>query len=180
MGLEDVTKEIKEDAEAEANQILDEAEAKKEQIIEEAKEEKEQRIEQAREEAEQEAEALRKKKLSSAKMDARKLKQEARQDVLEEAFEQFRSRIMDMDAEDEQDLVEDALDRLDDRIDIGTIITSSQNEDVASGYGDVETEDLHGAIVESADGTQRFDLTFDTVADKTIDEHKKDVSQVLF
>lgn len=178
MGLEDVTQEIRADAEQEAEAILDEAEEETERIIQEAEERKEEILQEAREEAEREIESLRKRELSSARMDARQTRLAAREEVLEETFQQFRDRVHDIEEDTERDLIADALEGLD--VDIGTVIVRDAFEDVAAEHGDVETADVRGVIVESSDGSRRFDMTFDAMADETIAEARQDVASELF
>ncbi|MFB6077105.1 MAG: V-type ATP synthase subunit E family protein [Candidatus Nanohaloarchaea archaeon] len=180
MGLQDVKTEIIDEAEREAEQIRSEAEEQKQEILEEAEERKQEILEEAETEAEERIEALRKKELSSARMEARQMKMEARQDVLDDAFEAFRDAVHDLDSDTEAELVEDALEALADRIDIGTVTVADAFEDIASAYGTVETDDVRGVIVESADGSRRFDMRFDRMADRTIEEHRQEVAEVLF
>lgn len=180
MGLQDVKNEIVEEAEARAEVIVEEAEAQKEELLSEAKEQAEDLVQEAEEEAEQESEAIRRKKLSAARMQARKKKLQARESILDEAFDTFKERILNLDTEKEQELIENALKRLDDDIDIGTVYAAEKHEDVATQYGDFEAKDIHGVIVETADGSRRFDMQFEEVADRVIEDNRRAVSEVLF
>ncbi|MDY6769666.1 MAG: V-type ATP synthase subunit E family protein [Candidatus Nanohaloarchaea archaeon] len=180
MGLDAVTQEIADEAEAKAERIRQEAKQQREELLDEAREEAERIREQARNDAESEAESLRRKELSAARMDARQERLAAREDVLEDVFDRFRDRVHDMDDDTEEELVAAALDRLDDDIDIGTVHARDALEDVADEYGTFEPHDARGVVVETADGNRRFDLTFDSVADDVIAGARKEVSQVLF
>lgn len=180
MGLDAVKQEIKDEAEREAGNIISDAEDTKEEILEEAREETEQILEEAEAEARETAEALRKKEISGARMEAKEKRLAAREDVLEQAFDRFRERVDDLDEDTEQELVEAALERLQDQVDIGTVRAREALEDVAADYGTFEAHDDRGVVVETADGSRRFDLTFDTVAERTIDASRKEVSEVLF
>ncbi|MDY6768860.1 MAG: V-type ATP synthase subunit E family protein [Candidatus Nanohaloarchaea archaeon] len=180
MGLDDVTQEIIDSAEEEAEAIRSEAAAEKEQILDDARAEAEQIRDEAEAAAENEAEALRKKELAAARMDARQAALAAREDVMDDVVDRFHDRIEELDEDDEHVLVAAALDRLDGAVDIGTVHVSDHLHDLASDYGDVEPMAERGVVVESSDGTRRFDLTFDTIADKTVRENRKDLSEVLF
>ncbi len=180
MGLDDVTQEILDEAQREAEQIRADAEEQVEEILDEAEEMKQEILDEAQRDVEQEVEALRKKELSNARMDARQTKLAARESVMEDAFDAFRDRVADLGAADERELVAAALDRLDGRLDIGTVTVAGDLEDLAAEYGDVETADIRGAIVESADGTRRFDLRFDAMAARAIEANRKAVAEVLF
>ncbi len=113
-------------------------------------------------------------------MQAREKTLQAREDVLQRVFDRFRDRVQDLDEETERELVEAALDRLDDAVDIGTVHARDALEDLASDYGTFTAHDDRGVVVETDDGTRRFDLTFDTAVEKTIAEARQDVSEVLF
>lgn len=180
MGLEEVRQEIVEEAEREAEKLLEEAEEEKEEILEEAKEEKKEVLKKAEEEAEKEAEAIRKKEISNARMEAQEKRLEAREEIIEEVKEKFRDRIEGLDQETERELVEESLEDLSQEIDIGVVRTREEIQDLAEGYGEFKEMDERGAVVKTADGSRRFDLTFDSIAENTVNESRKEVSEVLF
>lgn len=180
MGLEEVKSEIIDEAESRADVIIEEAEARKEEMLEEARKKAEEKVEQAERKAEQEAEALRRKKLSSARMQAKKKRLTARQELLDDVHEQFTDRVQNLDDDKEAELIEQALDDLDDQVDIGTVYTRSTHKDLAEKYGEFEEKDIRGVIVETADGARRFDMRFEEIAEQTINDSKKAVSEVLF
>lgn len=180
MGLEDVKNEITEEAAAEAKTIVDEAEARKQELLDEAEQDAEQIVEQAEQDAEQEAASLRRKKLSAARMDAKKKRLAAREELLEAVYDQFRERVNDLGEEKTRELIENALERLSDDVEIGTVYTREAYKDLAREYGEFEEKDVHGVIVETADGSRQFNLRFDTVAEQVINDNQKAVSEVLF
>lgn len=180
MSLEDVKEEILDEAEQKAQNILEDASEHRNAVISDAEERAEEIIEQARQEAEKEAEALRRKELASARMEARKKRLAAREAVLDAAFQQFRDDILDLSEDEERDLIEAGLDRLSELVDIGTVHAPTAFEDLAEEYGEYAEFDGRGFIAESADGSRRFDMRFTQIADDVIEEHRKDVAEVLF
>lgn len=180
MGLDEVRDEIINEAESRATVIREEAEARKEELLEEARTKAEEIVDEAKEAAEQDVDALRKKKLSSARMQAKKQRLAAREELLDDVYAQFRERVQAIDDESEAELLEQALDRLDDDIDIGTVYTRSEHQDLADQYGEFAEKDIRGMIVETADGSRRFDMRFDEIAEQTINENRKAVAEVLF
>lgn len=180
MGLEHVKEEIVQEAQQRAKAIVQEAEARKDNLLSEAEQNAEEIVAKAEKEAEKEADALRRKKLSAARMQAKRKRLEAREDVLEQVYEQFRDRIQNLDEDKEEELIKNVLDRLDDQIDIGTVYAGKDHKTLAKKYGDFTEKDIRGVIVETADGSRRFDLQFDEVADGTIDDNRQAVSKVLF
>jgi V/A-type H+-transporting ATPase subunit E len=180
MGLDEVRTEIIDEAESRAEVIREEAEARRDELLEDAQDTADEIVEQAKQEAEQEAEALRKKKLSSARMDAKKQRLGAREELLDDVYSQFRDEVQEIDDDTAADLLESALDRLDNDIDIGTVHTRSAHQDLAESYGAFAETDVRGLIVETADGSRQFDMRFDEITEQTISENRKDVSKVLF
>lgn len=180
MSLEDVKDEILDEAERKAQNIVEEASSHKDDVINAAEERAESIVEQARQEAEKEVEARRRKELSSARMEARKKRLAARQDVLDDAFDRFREELDALDENEERDLIETGLDRLSSAVDIGTVHAPAAFEDLATEYGDFAELDGRGFIAETADGNRRFDMRFQQIADDVIDDHRKDVAEVLF
>ncbi len=180
MGLEQVKNEILNEAETRANKIIEEAEEQRDELLSEAEEKADRIVSDAEQDAENEAQALRQKRLSAARMQAKRKRLEAREDLLEQVYDQFRERVQDLDEDREEELIENALESLSDDIEIGTVYASAAHEDLAEQYGDFEEKDITGIIVESADGSQRFNMQFDDVADHVIDENQQAVSKVLF
>lgn len=180
MGLDDVKAEILDEAERKAQNIVDEATDHKSEVISDAEARAEEIVESARNKAEKEAEALRRKELSSARMEARKKRLAARQDVLDDAFDQFHEEIEELAEDEERALIKAGLDRLSDTADIGTVHAPPAFERLATEYGDYAEIDGRGFIAETADGNRRFDMRFQQIADDVIQEHRKDVAEVLF
>lgn len=180
MGLEDVKEEILNQAEQQARNIVEEAANHKSEVVSEAEQKAENILEEARQEAEKRAEALRRKELASARMAARKHRLAARQDVLEEAFTRFREELQGLDEDTERRLIEAGLERLSNTVDIGTVHAPPAFQGVAEEYGDFVELDGRGFIAETVDGSRRFDMRFQQIADDVIQDHRKNVAEVLF
>lgn len=180
MGLEQVKSEILNEAETRANTIIEEAGERRDELLSEAEEKADRIVSEAEQEAENEAESLRQKRLSAARMEAKRKRLEAREDVLEDVCNQFKERVNDLDEETEAELIENALESLSDDIDIGTVYTSNDHKSLSEDYGDFAEKDIKGAIVETADGSRRFDMRFENIAEQVIDDNRQDISKVLF
>ncbi len=180
MGLEQVKDEILNEAETRANTIIEEAEARRDELLSEAEEKASSIVEEAENKAENEAESIRRKRLSAARMEAKRKRLEAREDILDDVYEQFKERVQNLDSERESELIENALESLSDDIEIGTVYVSPDHKSVANRYGDFKEKDVRGVIVETADGSRRFDMRFEKVAEHVIRENRQDVSKVLF
>ncbi|MDY6771058.1 MAG: V-type ATP synthase subunit E family protein [Candidatus Nanohaloarchaea archaeon] len=182
MALDKVKQEILDEAEDKAERIIEEAEEEADDIVSEAEQKADDLEAQARQEAEDRAEALKKQKKASAKMEARQKKMEAKQDVIDQAFTLLEDRVRNMDQDDRKELFQRVLDRISDETTIGTVHCSEEMVNAVDDMvnADVQAADIDGIIVEDADGSVRYDYSFDTVLENVRNEHRKDVAKELF
>lgn len=181
MSLDKVKEEIRQEAEAKAEKLIEEAEEEAENRIEEAEEEAERIKEEAREKAEERKEALKEREISAARREAKRKELDAKNDVIEEAFQRFREQIASIDKDRKEELFTAALEILD-GFDIGRIETSDEMVDGLADEtdADVEAADVEGLVVESADGSVRHDFSFDTVIGNVMEETRRDVADTIF
>jgi V/A-type H+-transporting ATPase subunit E len=172
--------EIHADTEDEAEAIIAEAEADAEAIKDERAAEVEQRIDQEREQA-----------LSSAKLEAKQQRLEARRDVLDDVREQVESALAELSGEKRKSLtrslLEDAAVEFDDDAAVAVYGRSEDKtliEELLTDYDGFsfagERECLGGVVVESETARVRVNNTFDSVLDTVWDENLKELSAHLF
>ena len=172
--------EIHADTEDEAEAIIAEAEADAEAIKDERAAEVERRIDQEREQA-----------LSSAKLEAKQQRLEARRDVLDDVREQVESALAELSGEKRKSLtrslLEDAAVEFDDGATVGVYGRSEDKaliEELLTDYDGFsfagERECLGGVVVESETARVRVNNTFDSVLDTVWDENLKELSAHLF
>lgn len=189
MGLETVVEDIKQEAREQAEEIRREAEQEREKILEEAREQAEEIREQAEQETTSEIESRREQALSSAKLEARKMKSRERKDVLEELRGDVEDTLRDL-SDGRRELTEAlfraAVEEL--GADGGVVYSAEGDEGVVrelaeaeSGYTYGGNEDmLGGVVVEAEDGDVRIDNTFESLLDRVWQDRLREVSDRLF
>lgn len=189
MGLETVVEDIKQEAREQAEEIRREAEQEREGILEEAREEAQEIRESVEQETTGEIESRREQALSSAKLEARKMKSREKKELLEELRGDVEDSLADLSdgrRELTESLFTSAVEELGE--DGGVVYSAERDKDVVrelveaeSGYTYGGTEEMHGGVVvEAEDGDVRVDNTFDSLLDRVWQDRLKDVSDRLF
>ncbi|WEL19693.1 V-type ATP synthase subunit E [Candidatus Nanohalococcus occultus] len=179
MGLKEVKDDILQEAQQQADSITSDAQSKADEIIEEAENEADRILQEAEEEIEEEKESLEKQQLSNARMEAKKKKLDAKQNALEQVFDRFRDELEELSGEERQKFVANCLERAE--FEVGTVKASEEFKDVVESEG-FEPEDFHktGLVVVSEDGNRKQEYSLDRIVQSLKDEHRKEVSEVLF
>ncbi|MFB6116603.1 MAG: V-type ATP synthase subunit E family protein [Candidatus Nanosalina sp.] len=177
MGLEDVKNEIITEAKQEKKQILEEAEEEKQKILDEAEEKADSIREDAEEEIKEDKEAIRKRTVSNANMEAKKTKLNAKHEELEEVFKKFRERLSNLNKDEKQKFVKNAVSEVD--FDVGEILGSSDFKEAVQDY-DFSEIDQEGIILVSVDGERRVNYTFDKIKEDFRENHRKEIAKILF
>jgi len=190
MSLEQVRDDIEKEARARADEIRADAEERADEIISAAEADAEE-IKAARsEEVDAEIAQRREQALSSAKLEAKQQRLEARRDVLE-VYEEIEDALVDLDDEARErltrNLIANAAEEFDDQ---DAVVVHGRADDEAllealleeyDGFSVGEPRDcLGGVIVESETSRVRVNNTFDSMLDSVWDEHLKEVSAHLF
>lgn len=191
MSLETVVEDIREEANARAEEIRTEGEARAEEIEQAAHEDASEIVQEAEERADREIEQLREQRLSSAKLEAKQQRLEARRDVLGEVREQVEAELAALDGDAREELTRDLLD--------AASVEFSSDDDVRV-YGRAEDEELLESILEEYDGYEyageydclggvvveseqsrvRVNNTFDSVLEDVWEDNLREISNRLF
>jgi len=191
MSLETVVEDIREQARERAEEIRAEGEARAEEIVEEAEEEAEEVLTEAEAEVERRIVQERDQRLSSATLEAKQARLEARRDVLESVRTDVEERLAGMEGERREELtralLEAAVPEFEDGDDVavyGRADDQALIESLLDGYEGFayagEYDCLGGVVVESEASRLRVNNTFDSVLETVWDEHLKDISARLF
>ncbi|MFB6185219.1 MAG: V-type ATP synthase subunit E [Haloarculaceae archaeon] len=190
MSLDTVVKDIRDEAHARAEEIRSEAQERADDIVADAEAEAEEIREQKQRETERTIEEEREQKLSSAKLEAKQMRLEARRDVLEDVRESVEAEIAAIDGEDREELTRTLLDAAaaefesDDvsvygRADDADLIESLCEDYDGFGYAG-EYDCLGGVVVESDTSRIRVNNTFDSVLEDVWDDNIGTISDRLF
>jgi V/A-type H+-transporting ATPase subunit E len=192
MSLDTVVEDIRDEARARAEEIEAEADEEAEAILAEAEADAE-RIRNEREAAvESTIEQEREQRLSSAKLEAKQERLEARRDVLGEVREGVEAAIADLDDDSREELTDELLSgaveefsddaeldvfgRADDEDLIESLLEESDRDGSYAGEVDV----LGGVVVESEGSRIRVNNTFDSILEDVWEDELGDISDRLF
>jgi V/A-type H+-transporting ATPase subunit E len=172
--------EIREGGERRASEIVEGAEADAEELLESRKAEVERRVEQEREQA-----------LSSAKLEAKQQRLEARRDVLEDVRARVEDELASLSGDRRETLTRELLDAAADEFEKGDDVAVYGRDDdadlletIAADYDDIsyggEYDCLGGVVVEGTSSRVRVNSTFDSILEEVWEDNLKDVSARLF
>jgi V/A-type H+-transporting ATPase subunit E len=191
MSLDTVVEDIRDEARARAEEIEANAEERADDIVAEAEADAEEIIAEREREVERTIEQEREQKLSSAKLEAKQQRLEARRDVLEDVREQAEAGVAAIDGDTREELTRSLLDaaaeefdegddvrvfgRADDEALLETIIEEYDGYEYAGEY-----DCLGGVVVESEASRIRVNNTFDSILADVWEDNLRDVSGMLF
>ncbi|QLG63531.1 V-type ATP synthase subunit E [Halorarum salinum] len=191
MSLETVAEDIREEARARAEEIREEGEERAGEIVAEAEAEAERVREEREATVERKIAQEREQSLSSAKLEAKQERLEARRDALETVHEEVEAAIAGLEGERREELtralLEEAAGEFDDDESVAVYGRAEDEElltDLLSGYEGWsfagERDCLGGVIVESEESRVRVNNTFDSVLEGVWEDNLKELSDRLF
>ncbi|ELZ05140.1 V-type ATP synthase subunit E [Natrialba aegyptia] len=191
MSLDTVVEDIREEAHARAEDIRETGETRAEEIESAAEADAEEIVAEAEAEADREIEQLREQRLSSAKLEAKQKRLEARRDVLGNVREEVEAELASLEGDTREELTRDLLDaassefdedddvsvygRSDDRELIESILANYDGYEFAGEY-----DCLGGVVVESEQSRVRVNNTFDSVLEDVWEDNLREISTQLF
>lgn len=191
MSLDTVVEDIRDEARARAEEIRGQGEARAEEIIADAEADAERIVEEREAAVEKQIAQEREQTLSSAKLEAKQQRLEARRDVLQRVHEQVEDELADLSGTKREDLTRSLLDAASEEFDEGaTVQVYGRADDKAlltkiltdyDGYTFAgEYDCLGGVVVESTTSRVRVNNTFDSVLEAVWEDNLKELSNRLF
>jgi len=191
MSLETVVEDIREQARQRAEEIVAEAEESADEIVADAEEAAGEIVETAEREVEREVARTREQRRSSATLEAKQQRLEARRDVLETVRDAVEEELAALSGQRREELTEALLSqaatefeeadsvsvygRADDRELIEDLLSAYDGFSYAGEY-----DCIGGVVVESDASRVRVNNTFDSVLETVWEDELKDVSTRLF
>ncbi|MFC4249190.1 V-type ATP synthase subunit E [Natribaculum luteum] len=191
MSLDTVVEDIRDEAHARAENIRAEGEERAEEIESAAEDDAQEILETAEQEAEREIEQLREQRLSSAKLEAKQKRLEARRDVLGDVREQVETELTSLEGDTREELTRALLEAAsvefdeDDDVSVyGRAEDADLLESIADDYDGYEYAGEHdclgGVVVESEQSRVRVNNTFDSVLEDVWEDNLREISNRLF
>ena len=191
MTLDTVAEDIREQARARVEEIHEEAGADAEELLAEAEANADEIREEILGDADRQIEQEREQRLSSAKLEAKQERLEARRDVLQSVRDAVEEEIATLEGEEREELTRALLDaaatEIDSeegvevygRADDGALIESILADYDGFSYAG-EYDCLGGVVVESQESRVRIKNTFDSVLESVWEDNLQDISKRLF
>ncbi|QCS41167.1 V-type ATP synthase subunit E [Natrinema versiforme] len=191
MSLDTVVEDIREEAHARAEDIRAEGETRAEEIESAAQEDADEIVADAEADVDREIEQLREQRLSSAKLEAKQQRLEARRDVLTEVREAVEDELAALEGDTREELTRDLLeaatvefDEGDDVVVYGRSDDAELIESILADYDGYEYagdyDCLGGVVVESEASRVRVNNTFDSVLEDVWEDNLQEISNRLF
>ena len=190
MSLDTVVEDIRDDARTRAEEIREDAEERAEEIVAEAEAEAEELLEDREAAVERQIEQEREQALSSAKLEAKQARLEARRDVLKDVREETEAAIAELSGDRRAELTRLLLEDAAAEFDTDDVVVSGRADDeslireLLSDYEGYqyggEHDCLGGVVVESEVSRVRVDNTFDSVLTDVWEDSLKELSARLF
>ena len=190
MSLDTVVEDIRDEARARAEEIRESGEERAEEIVSEAEHEAEGIVTEAEREAERAIEQEREQRLSSAKLEAKQARLEARREILEEVHDDVEARMADIDGDERESLTRSLLAAAAEEFDAESVRVRGREADadllgtIVADYEGFEVGEpidcLGGVVVEADDSRVRVNNTFDSVLEDIWEENLREISARLF
>ncbi|MFP8951707.1 V-type ATP synthase subunit E [Natrialbaceae archaeon A-arb3/5] len=191
MSLDTVVEDIRDEARARAENIRDEGESRAEEIVSAAEKDAAETLERAEADVDREIDQLREQRLSSAKLEAKQKRLEARRDVLGEVREAVEDELAALDGDDRETLTRELLDassvEFDEGDDVSVYGRADDQELIESILADYdgyeyagEYDCLGGVVVESEQSRVRVNNTFDSILEDVWEDNLREISNRLF
>jgi V/A-type H+-transporting ATPase subunit E len=182
MSLETVVKSIRQEAKKECEELRMQGEGEAEKILKEAHAKRDKILADALKEAVKAADRLRTHELARVELENKRARLVMEKELLDQAIERAKERIRNLRPVLDQDLMRRLITKHQSE---GTVVHSADRHDslvrgsCSLRYGG-HIDCLGGIIIESADGSVRFDYTYDSILERASDMAMKEVARILF
>jgi len=182
MSLETVVEDIRKRGKAEVGKLKKEGKTEAETILKQANSKREKIIEDAMKGAKKATDRLRTQELARAELENKRARLVIEKELLDLAYQKAREKIKTL-PKDKDDSVMRAL--ITKHSSDGAVIHTDAKHGTfvrsscSLRFGD-PIECLGGIVLESADGSVRFDYTYDTILEAAADACLKDIARILF
>jgi len=188
MSLDTVVEDIRDEARARAEEIRSDAEAQADELTEEAEADAEAIRKERAAAVEATIEQEREQELSSAKLEAKQARLEARRDALADVHDAVEAELAGLSGDTREELTRALLDAAAVEFDDGGVVYGRADDrelladllaDYAFEYGG-EYDCLGGVVVESEASRIRVNNTFDSVLEDVWEDNLREISDRLF
>lgn len=182
MGLEAIVEEIRAKGKAEALKINQETSLEVSKIIADAQAGAAKIKAAKQEEVKKEIERIKQQELSSANLEIKKAKLNARKEILDMVYEDTREMILKLPAETNQSILKSIIEK--NQSGNSRIYSSGKDKAVVTKLTKMEfageINGIGGVVMENADGSVVLDFRYDMILKNVSEQSLKQVSDILF
>lgn len=189
--LENITGRIKKEAKQQADLQIKKANSQAKEILKQAQKETEKEKKSLEQETEKNIGIQRSRAVSEAKLEARKVKLRAKEEVISSAFEMAHERLKNIDSAEKERYLKNAVTSGVNLLgkDVEVLCNPADSHlvmRIASEIGSeirVSSEGINylgGAVIRAKDGSSQIDVTFEGVLERMRNELRKEVADKLF
>jgi V/A-type H+-transporting ATPase subunit E len=182
MGLDIVTKDIQNGAQAEVSKIKAEADAKVSEILNEARDAQKKMLGDSLAQAEENLKNYNQQVISSANLDVKRIRLNKRKDLIEQVYDKTLESIKSMPASKAEKLLSVLIEKHEAE---GVRIYSNKNSETIvkklsslSYAGNIDC--IGGIVLENEDGTVRLDFAYDSILKNVYERSLKQISDILY
>ncbi|MBS3175803.1 hypothetical protein J4457_01050 [Candidatus Woesearchaeota archaeon] len=182
MALEDVKKQIVEEAQEHAEHLLKEAKKEAEHILKETERELSSYKDELSQNAEKLLVSFEKKELASAEFDGKRSLLDKKRELINKVIEDALHDLQKQSAAERRKLISMLLNRARKELDVKRVYTNKQDSGFIKEKNiQVKVGDIAGGIIaESADGTVSIDLSFETLLQQIRENSLMELNEALF
>jgi V/A-type H+-transporting ATPase subunit E len=189
--LDNITKRISLDASQKAGQRIKEAKREAQEIVNKAQMELEREKKAIEQDTEKTIKILRSRAISEAKLEARKMMLNAKESLIAQSFEKANERLKNLDLTKNESYLREAIKNgvkllgSDVKVlcnkDVIPLVTRLASEiDPKISVSSEGIRYLGGAVIRAKNGTAQIDATFEGVLERTRNELRREVAEILF
>jgi V/A-type H+-transporting ATPase subunit E len=191
MSLDTVVEDIREEARTRASELREDGESRAEEIVAAAESEAEETLEEAERDAERAIEQEREQTLSSAKLEAKQARLEARRELLGDVRGDIETAVAELEGDRREELTRALLEAATEEFEnvegvqvygapgdealLGTVLEDYEGYAYAGEY-----DCLGGVVLESEGSRVRVNNTFDSVLEEVWEDNLREISDELF
>ncbi|MFP3872402.1 MAG: V-type ATP synthase subunit E [Candidatus Natronoplasma sp.] len=187
--MEKIVERIENDVQRKVDSIMEEKKEKAEQVKKEIEREKERRLEEIQREKEREIKTLKNRIISQAELEARKMRLNVRENMIEKVFERSKERLEEMDISEYHGYIKGSIEKskeiLEGEIEIhcnkeneNRIKEIAKNIDPSlKVIGDLRSI---GGIKAVSEKGATIDMTFEANLERKKKQLRKEISEILF
>lgn len=180
MGLEDVKKGLEKQLKKECAAIEKETAQQRQELLDAAQEEIDAYKKRVEQEVEQEVAVLERRELAGAKLTAKKTLLKAKKELVDKAFSEALKELASKPEKERKARLETLVKHASQDLDVHTLYVAEQDTTLLAGYEVRAAKITGGVICENADGTQRIDLSNETLLAHVREQYLKEVAKALF